>query len=753
MRNARSRSVGRCAGSRRGARRPPRLGFEGLEGRRVLAAFVSGPFGWAGAFEQGPAGDPANAPSAWQGTSSTAVDSAGNVYVAGTFYDGVDFDMGAGSGVLAAGRMFVAKYSPAGALRWARQVDAGLRNDPSIAITSTGDVVVAGSFDRESDFDPGPGVHMLKPTGYIDGFVLNLNASGGFRWAKRFGGDGNFTETFFSHVLADAAGGIYVAGSFNGLTNLGLAAGYRDAVLLKLDGAGTKVWSRQVGAAESSAYGQSVERDAAGGVYLAGGYSGTVDLNPGVGVVASRAAPFSAQFLVRLSADGGYTRSFTMPGDSGLEVRDVEVAPDGSFYVGGHFNGTVDLGGAFGASAQGVSLTSESSQDAFLAKLSPSGSLAWAWRIGDYSGPDTVARIVANASGAVFVGGSFCGDVDFDRGPGIAVLQSATNWSTPSAFLLRMNAGGTFVTVRRYGSQNPLASVEVKSMAVAPGGSVFWAGSSDTLANTGGLQVDPDGGGAILQRATVAGTQPPITSFLAKESFAPGVFVSGRVWLDGLELGSTSLGYAVRPTGKAAIQVTTGGQPASRTNPGAGWIAIGARAVGSGYELLWRNTQSGGYAIWTLDAAGRQTATRATTLGDVYSLEKQHFVDFTGEGRIGAPTLPFTAQRRLGVVEFGTTAAGYALRVNSRVLQVSFSGGYASATRPGSGWVARAARRLDTGYELLWRNTQAGGWVAWTLDADGARTAERSLRLVDVYALERQFNTDITGDGRIGAPA
>jgi hypothetical protein len=456
---------------------------------------------------------------------------------------------------------------------------------------------------------------------------------------------------------------------------------------------------------------------------------------------------------VRLSADGGYTRSFTMPGDSGLEVRDVEVAPDGSFYVGGHFNGTIDLGGVFGASANGMSLASEEEQDAFLVKLSPTGSLSWAWRLGRYYGPDTVSRIVTNASGAVFVGGSFCGDVDFDRGPGVALLESATNWSTPSAFLLRMNAGGTFVTARRYGSQDPLANVGVTSMAVAPGGGVFWAGWQEGSANFGGLRVDPDGGGAILQRATVAGTQPSIRSFLAKESFAPGVFVSAWAWLDSVELGSTSLGYAVRPSGRAAIQVTTGGQPASRTNPGAGWIAIGARAVGAGYELLWRNTQAGGYAIWTLDGAGRHTGGRAATLGEVYSLEKQYSFDLTGEGRIGAPTLPFTPQRKLGVVEFGTTAAGYALRVNSKVLQISFSGGYASASRPGSGWVARAARRLDTGYEVLWRNTQAGGWVAWRLDAYAARVSERSMRLVDVYALEKQFNTDITGDGRIGAPA
>jgi hypothetical protein len=464
----------------------------------------------------------------------------------------------------------------------------------------------------------------------------------------------------------------------------------------------------------------------------------------------------SRAFLVRLGAAGGYSRSLTMPADAGLEINDIEVAPDGGIYVGGSYDGIIDLGQVFGPPASGVTLASAGEGDGWLVKLSSAGRYEWVWKFG-YVGHDAVSRIVTSSTGAVFVGGQFSGDVDFDRGPGRALLNPVT-WYVPSAFILRMNAAGTFVTVRRYGCESSTPAA-VGSMAVTPGGAVYWTGTAGEAMNTGGISVDPDGGGAVLQRAVVNGQQPPVGHFLAKEVFAPGVFIEDGSPIDGVQLGSTSLGYAVRRyegpylTLGPVIPVTVSGQPASRTNPGGGWLALGARPAGQGFELLWRNTQTGGYAAWVLDAAGRQTSWRLLTLGDVYSIEKQHSIDITGEGRVGAPVLPFTLQRKLGITEFGTTAAGYALRVNTRVVQISFAGGYAAATRPGGGLVARAARRVDTGFEVLWRNAQVGGWSAWTLDANGAKTGERSVRLVDVYALEKQFSADITGDGRIGAPA
>ncbi len=456
----------------------------------------------------------------------------------------------------------------------------------------------------------------------------------------------------------------------------------------------------------------------------------------------------AASFVVRLTAAGVYSRSFSVPtvtdvlnwGD--FLIDDVAFATDGSIYAGGRFYGMRDLEYLLGGSAQGVVLKSAGRSDGFLMKLTPFGGLEWARRYGS-TGDDGVTRVAVNSAGTVFAGGEFAGRVDFDPGPGIIAI---TPTGTRDAFLLRLNAGGGLSAVRSYGSV--ATSTLLFQLTVGSNGSAIWTG----VAAGRSLNLAPGGAAAVLMRPLLNATRPWIGEVFAKEVFAPGAFAPAGMVIAGIEFGSTSLGYALRSAGRV-VQVTFSGGFASASRPGSGWTAVAARPAGGGYELLWRNGQTGGWSIWSLDAAGVRTGERAAGLAAIWSMETQHGVDINRDGRIGAPpVLAFTPQRKLGITEFGTTAAGYALRVNSRVVQISHGGVNASAVSPGDGWVARAARRVDTGFEVLWRNTRVGGWSAWTVDASGAKTGERGMRLVDVYALERNFNTDITGDGTVGAP-
>ena len=232
--------------------------------------------------------------------------------------------------------------------------------------------------------------------------------------------------------------------------------------------------------------------------------------------------------------------------------------------------------------------------------------------------------------------------------------------------------------------------------------------------------------------------------------FTPGATLVGNV-----EFGALPAGYALRvgPGNGQVIMVTTGGVNASATNPGAGWVAVGARLSGAGYEVFWRQPQAKAYAAWTLDATGARTGGRGLTLQETLAIESQTGLDVTGDGLIGVPPPPFTVQQTVGAVEFGTGTAGYALRVGGvtgQVIPVTFGGVNASATNPGAGWAAAGARQSGSGYEVLWRNARAGAYAAWTLNAAGARTGLRGLALADVHAVENQVSFDITGDGRIG---
>jgi hypothetical protein len=113
---------------------------------------------------------------------SIAVDSSGNVYTTGSFYESSDFDPGAGTANLtsvAEEDAFVSKLNSSGDLLWAKGF-GGTSNDSgySIAVDSSGNVYTTGFFYDTVDFDPGEGTMNLTSAGGSDVFVLKLNSLG-----------------------------------------------------------------------------------------------------------------------------------------------------------------------------------------------------------------------------------------------------------------------------------------------------------------------------------------------------------------------------------------------------------------------------------------------------------------------------------------------------------------------------------------------------------------------------------------------
>ena len=95
---------------------------------------------------------------------SVATDATGNIYVTGKVTGTVDFDPGAGSAQLTGGTdgdAFVAKYTVAGSLVWARTFSGGGgENSNTIAVDTIGNVYVE-RLRATVDFDPGR--HTLQP--------------------------------------------------------------------------------------------------------------------------------------------------------------------------------------------------------------------------------------------------------------------------------------------------------------------------------------------------------------------------------------------------------------------------------------------------------------------------------------------------------------------------------------------------------------------------------------------------------------
>ena len=145
---------------------------------------------------------------------SVAADGSGNIYTAGNFRGTADFDPGSDVYNLIAGNgapnTFISKLDGSGNFIWARQVVGDLQWCYSATLDKSANLYITGYFASTLDFDPGPGIYNLSPTGF-DVFVSKINTDGNFVWAKQLEGAGTIIA---NSIVVDTWGDVYTTGYF-----------------------------------------------------------------------------------------------------------------------------------------------------------------------------------------------------------------------------------------------------------------------------------------------------------------------------------------------------------------------------------------------------------------------------------------------------------------------------------------------------------------------------------------------------------
>jgi hypothetical protein len=365
---------------------------DGLEDVFVLKLDKTGAFVWLKRF-----GD-----ADYQYGQGIAVDSAGNVLVAGYFAGSVDF----GGGALASAGsedIFVAKLDPTGAHVWSKRFgDASDQNALSLAVDTAGNVVVLGYFNGAIDFGGGA----LTSAGLEDIFVAKLSAAAGaHQWSKRFG---DAMKQFGTGIAVDSADNILLAGSFSGSVDLGsgplTSLGSEDVLVAKLDSAGGYVWASRHGDS-SEQNGVGVATDSQGNVLITGHFKGQL----GFGGPVLSAGAVEDIYIAKLTGGGAHVWSKDF-GDAGMQQFGQAVAVDGedNIVLTGYFSGAVTFGAG--------SVTSVDGRDIFAVKLDPAGGHLWNKRFGDL-GHQFGQAIAVDGLGNVVLGGYVSGTVDFGGGP------------------------------------------------------------------------------------------------------------------------------------------------------------------------------------------------------------------------------------------------------------------------------------------------------------------------------------------------
>ena len=243
-------------------------------------------------------------------------------------------------------------------------------------------------------------------------------------------------------IAVDAAGYVYVGGSFSGMADFDPGPGIlslntnggSDIFIAKYDASGKYIWARKIGGTGSDAV-KKLITDTSGHIYLTGTFAGTVNFDPAGGGSASLTSNGGDDiFVAKFDTAGNYIWAKNAGGTGSELVNGMGIDRSGGVYITGGFMNTMYFGAA-GSSTGVPAITSNGGQDAYFARYDAAGNYVWGRNIGAANTEEGLC-IRADDSGNVYIAGRFQETVDFNPGSGVANLIS--------------NSGGLDIYVAKY---------------------------------------------------------------------------------------------------------------------------------------------------------------------------------------------------------------------------------------------------------------------------------------------------------------
>jgi len=352
--------------------------------------------------------------------------------------------------------------------------------------------------------------------------------------AFRIGGSGS---DVIVDVASDATGNIYVTGRFSGSADFDPGAGLSvitslgasDVFLAKYTSTGLLVWVSRIGGTGADSV-SSLARDAAGNLYLGGGFEGSADFDPTAGLAVLNSVGGRDGYVAKFSADGLllWARRFGGPAKDAVADLAVDAAQD--VYAAGTFAGQADALPDPGPTILG----NGAAGDGFLLALDAAGTVRYALPIGGTQ-EDSAEAVGVSPAGVVTVAGTFRGSADFARN---ALPVTVASQGGADVFLASYTSAGTLIRALDVG------------------------GLGDQALVTRGLAVDAAGGAAVLgtfagatdfdpSAATVSRTSIGATDVYLARFDANGVFLS--LATIGGSGSATPVGLTLDPSGDAVI--------------------------------------------------------------------------------------------------------------------------------------------------------------------------------------------------------
>lgn len=281
---------------------------------------------------------------------------------------------------------------------WAKHAGGG-SDDIGYSITSdnSGNIIVSGLFNTTALFDE---LHTTSMTYWGGGFIAKYDSLGNVLWVNGISGT---RTTDVQTIAIDLNNNIYICGHFTETTYVETSSissnGSSDAYIGKYDEHGNLMWLKSAGGIGLDAAISLICSDSL--LFVAGEFKDSIYFD--TTLLVSTSIGNSDIFLACLDFDGNY-KWIRQAGGNGWDVsRGIDIDTSSNIYLTGIFMET--------AYFDSLSIVSDGSGDAFLAKYDINGNIHWVTPMLGTS--HTWGRSVITFNDNIFVMGHFEGNAQF----------------------------------------------------------------------------------------------------------------------------------------------------------------------------------------------------------------------------------------------------------------------------------------------------------------------------------------------------
>lgn len=268
---------------------------------------------------------------------------SGHVYLSGIFVGNFSYGSFTLSGP--SYEVYLLKLNSSGSLVWGTSISGpGIESMWSITSDANENVFVCGLSTSASATFAGTSQALQGNNHFIAGF----NAAGQFLWAAL----SNFNGEIYA-ATADAAGNVYFTGNFDSQATFGsiqlTAAGGDDILVGKLNPSGNYIWVQNLGGTGSED-GKDILSTGAGGVFVAGIFQGSITLG---GTPLNASGAFNG-FVAKMDPDGTVQWALQSAGGTGSHIFHALAHYGTSLYVTASLTGAVTFGGLSASASTGL---------------------------------------------------------------------------------------------------------------------------------------------------------------------------------------------------------------------------------------------------------------------------------------------------------------------------------------------------------------------------------------------------------------